>query len=246
VTAASRPSEHAASLEQAYRAVGDRTWAAPDFLDASLAISRDLFTPESLLERRPRPRELEVVALLSGLPFPPDIVPRLVHVQEQISAVLGPRLHYWVAPANFGLEYCVFKWPAGPWNPEWLEVVRQVLAAGRHAAFRFEIGGIQVNPDGCVVAKGFDEGGEISRVRERLRAEIPFLPEKQSAWAHVPLGRILEPLGTGRFAELGALMRSLANEPIAATKLDSMQLVHETRWYMEQKQILEQYPLAAD
>jgi hypothetical protein len=242
----SRPSGRASQLEKAYRAVGDRTWEAADFLEPDLRISRELFTPESLLTRNPRPRELEVVALLSGLPFPPDFVASLVQVQKQISAVLGPRLHYWVAPANFGLEYCVFKWPGGPWQPEWLDAVREVIAAERHPAFRYEVGGIQVNPDGCFVAKGFDGGGEISRLRDRLRAELPFLPDRQSAWAHVPLGRVLEPLGTDRFAELGTLMRSLSNQTIVATLVDSMQLVHETRWYMESKQILEQYPLGTD
>jgi hypothetical protein len=244
--AVSPTSEHAARLEDAYRAVGDRTWATSDFLEANLAVSRDLFTPESLLVRAPRPRQLEVIALLSGLPFKRDFVAALVKVQNQISAVLGSRLHYWVGPANFGLEYCVFKWPTGPWNPEWLEVVRQVLAAERHAAFRYEIVGIQVNPDGCVVAKGCDEDGAITRVRARLRSEIPFMPERQSAWSHVPLGRLLEPLGRPRFAELERLIRSLSNSAIAATRVDSMHLVHETRWYMEQKRILERYSLVSD
>jgi hypothetical protein len=238
-----RMSAHAVELEQAYRAVGDRTWLAPDFLEAGLAVSRDLYTPESLAARRPRPKELEVVALLSGLPFPRHVVDPLVDVQQRISAVLGPRLHYWVAPANFGLEYCGFKWPADSWSPAQLEVVQDTLASARDAGFRFTIGGIQVNPDGCVVAKGFDDGEAIVRMRRRLRAAIPFLPQKQSAWAHVPMGRILEPLGGERFAALRDLMQTLADADVAATRIESLKLVHETRWYMEEKTILAEYAL---
>jgi hypothetical protein len=240
------PSEHFARLETSYREVGDRTWSsAKDFLEANLEVSRSLFTPESLAARQPRPKELEVFALLSGLPFAREFADKLVEVQQQISTIVGERLHYWVAPANLGVEYCVFKWPTDSWNDQWLAVIQDVLASIRQSAYRFSIGGVQINPDGCVVAKGFDEGAVLPQLRERLKSEIPFLPVKQSGWAHVPLGRILEPLGTERFANLARLMSSLSKASIATTEISSMKLVHETRWYMEEKTILAEYPLSA-
>jgi hypothetical protein len=57
------------------------------------------------------------------------------------------------------------------------------------------------------------------------------------------MGRILEPLGVERFAKLAHLMSNLSDLPIATTEIDSMKLVHETRWYMEAKTILAEYPL---
>lgn len=239
-----RPSSgHFTRLERAYEEVGDCTWSTKDFLDSNLEVSRDLFGPESLVTRRPVPKELEVFALLSGLPFRVEFTDKLVEVQQKISAVLGERLHYWVAPANMGVEYCVFKWPTDSWNEEWLGAIEDVLAAIRQPSFRFSIGGVQINPDGCVVAKGFDEGAVLFQIREHLKIEIPFLPSQQSEWAHLPLGRILEPLGVERFAKLAHLVSTMSDLPIAATEISSIKLIHETRWYMEAKTILAEYQL---
>lgn len=240
---ASAPS-HITRLRRAYQEVGHRTWLTPDFLGSNLEISRALYTPESLVARRPRPRELEVFALLSGLPFHGEFAAKLVEVQGQISAVLGERLHYWVEPANFGVEYCVFKWPADPWNQEWLGEIRDVLASTSRLAFRLDIGGVQINPDGCVVALGFDEESRLFGIRDHIRTKIQFLPKRQSAWAHVPLGRILEPVGPEIFAKLAELQNTLENQPIASTEVCSIKLVHETRWYMEERTILNEYPLS--
>lgn len=236
--------DYAAELRRAYDEVGFRTWQADDLLDANLAVSRALFEPESLVARRPRPKELEVVALLSGLPFSTLFCDALRMVQQRIESVVGETLHYWVSPENLGVEYCVFKWPDEPWRDESLAMIRAALSSIHQQAFCFRVGGIQLNPDGCIVAKGFDQDGAISGIRPTLRDKISFMPEKQSRWAHVPLGRILEPLGAVKFAALARLMRELRDQPIAETDITAMRLVHEHRWYMEQKTILEEYALS--
>lgn len=238
------PVERRPDLDRSYGEVGDRTWLTPDFGAPGLEVSRALFTPESLLARQPRPKSLEVFALLGGLPFQEQFCGALVQAQRTIAALLGERLHYWVAAANMGVEFCVFKWPDGPWRAEWLGAVEGVLAAMRQPAFRLHIGGVQVNPDGCIVAKGFDEQSRLFRIREHVTARLPFIPERQSRWAHVPLGRILEPLGARAFANLSALMKRLGDQPIATTEIDSVALVHEMRWYMEEKTVLSRYALA--
>lgn len=235
---------HFAKLKEAYNAVGDRTWLERDFAEQNLKDSRNLFTPESLRARNPRPKGLEVYALLSGLPFSVDFIDKLVAVQKRISEIIREGLHYWVAPQNLGVEYCVFKWPVDSLDDSQLDIIQNTLAAIRPKAFRFHIHGVQINPDGCVVAKGFDENAQLFRVRRQLKADIPILPKKQSQWAHVPLGRILEPLGTERFSELAELMSEMSDMPIASTKIDTMKLVHETRWYMEERTELAEYPLA--
>lgn len=232
---------HHAELDRSYRRVGDATWRERDFVEGSLQVSRDLFTPESLSARQPRPKRLEVYALLAGLPFPPAFVDRLEVARGSISEILGDCSRYWVAPANLGVEFCVFKWPTDTWNEDWLPVIRESLRTLDEPAFRFDIGGIQINPDGCVVAKGFDEDEVLFRIRERVKGLVPFLPARQSAWAHVPLGRILEPLGAERFARLRELIARLSDTDVASTRIESVKLVHETRWYMEEKTTVEEF-----
>ena len=239
-------SDHYLRLTAAYSEVADRTWSHADFLEENLDASRNLFTPQSIVDRSPVPKVLEVYALLSGLPFSGPFTESLVEVQRRISMVLGDRLHYWVAPANLGVEYCVFKWPTDDWREDRIGVIKGVLDRLRQPAFRFHIQGVQVNPDGCVVARGYDEGAVLFQVRECAKREIPFLPSRQSGWAHVPLGRILEPLGAARFLELSRLMRELSEASIAVTEVDSLKVVHETRWYMEEKSVLAEYELGRD
>lgn len=236
-------SAHFSGLKEAYSAVGDRTWMEKDFSETNLKVSRNLFTPESLQTRTPRPKAMEVYALLSGLPFAEDFTRELVSVQMRISEILGERLHYWVDPKNLGVEHCVFKWPTDPWDEKRRDVVENVLASIRSEVFRFHISGVQVNPDGCVVAKGFDENAQLFRIRSQLRENIDFLPARQSNWAHVPLGRILEPLGSARFARLKSLMRKIEDVPIATTCINTMKFIHESRWYMEERTPVAEYPL---
>lgn len=234
---------HFTNLKKSYRAVGARTWLSDDFEESNLEISRNLFTPESLQARKPRPKQLEVFALLSGLPFAQDFSDKLVAVQTQISEILGERLHYWVAPQNLGVEYCVFKWPTDSWQDENRNTIHNVLKLTRQRSFTLHICGVQINPDGCVVAKGFDEDALITLVRDELRSKILFLPKKQSSWAHVPLGRILEPIGSRKYENLKKHMHALDDMPIASTEITSFAFIHEKRWYMEEREVLAEYPL---
>jgi hypothetical protein len=236
-------SHHFNALEKAYQQVAERTWEEKDFLPANLEGSRNLFTPESLKKRQPEPRALEVFALLSGLPFSADFTRPLVEIQRNISACLGGALHYWVLPENLGVEYCVFKWPDAVWQETQRGVIEEILSEIREPSFRFYIGGIQVHADGCVVAKGFDEGGVLFSIRERMKATLPFLPKKQSGWAHVPLGRILEPIGTENYIRLKEMVRALAGAPITNTEITSLKFIHEKRWYMEERSLLAEYAL---
>ena len=235
--------KHFAFLENAYSEVGDLTWANDDFLKSNIENSRNLYTPESLLARQPRPKELEVYALVSGLPFNNDFIEKLVEVQEKISMVLGESLHYWVKPDNLGVEYFVFKWPTDSWDNRHMKGIQDTLSSIRQPAYQFTIRGIQINSDGCVIAKGYDESAALFQVREQLKGGLPFMPKKQSGWAHVPLGRILEPLRSDKFAILNQAIKAMSNQYIATTNINIMRLIHERRWYMEEKTVLEEYSL---
>ncbi|THB73258.1 MAG: hypothetical protein D6B28_04070 [Gammaproteobacteria bacterium] len=236
-------SDHFSHLSQAYQSVGGKTWANNDFLEANLESSRNLFTEESMIKRCPLPKKLEVFALVAGLPFPQEFINSITNVQKQISEIIGDCLHYWVKPNNLGVEYCVFKWPTDPWKQEWLEIAQNELEIIQQPAFKFSIGGIQINPDGCVVARGYDENSTLFNIRDHIKANIDFLPSKQSGWAHVPLGRILEPVGTDKFAKLAEFISSISDTLITCTTISSMKLIHEKRWYMEEKTVLKEYML---
>jgi len=231
-------------LQESYDKVGHKTWLNDDFLDSKLSISRNLFTKESLDLRKPNPKELEVYALLSGLPFSKKITDKLLAVQHDITEILRDSLHYWVLPSNFGVEYCVFKWPEERWDSSWFPLINEELSLLNKPPFRFSIHGIQVNPDGCIVAKGYDEGGMIFRIREHLKVNLEFFPKKQSGWAHIPIGRILEPLGEAKFSELEILINGLSDTFIVSDTINSIKFVHETRWYMEKKSTLSELILS--
>lgn len=229
---------HFQSLQDSYGKVGNRTWLESDFIQSNLDLSRNLFTAESLALRKPIPKSLEVYALLSGLPFSNAFCSKLVSIQQDISEIINNKLHYWVKPQNFGVEYCVFKWPNDKWDESWYPIIMNELSLLDDTSFQFFIQGIQVNPDGCVIARGYDKDGIIFNIRKLLKKNISFLAEKQSAWSHVPLGRILEPIGSKEFGDLKLFVEELYNVIIALEEINTVKFVHETRWYMEEKSIL--------
>lgn len=233
-------SVHYSLLNSSYNKVGKRTWLKKDFEQSSLESSRNLFTEGSLDLRDPVPKHLEVYALLSGVSFATSFSKELVKIQQQIDEILDGSLRYWVLPANMGIEYCVFKWPDDNWVSEFEDQIYSDLPRLDHP-FQFTILGIQINPDGCIVAKGFDEGGVIFKYREKIRKKLPLLPKRQSAWAHVPLGRILEPIGKDKFLKLSNLYKELSDIYIASCEISSAKFIHETQWYMEKKTILREF-----
>ncbi len=236
--------QHYFYLEKSYSLVGRETWKNKDFLLDNLLSSRKLFTDKSLKIRSPRPKNLEVYALLSGLPFDGAFTNSLISVQSKISEILKDSLHYWVKPVNFGVEHCVFKWPDQKWDNSWNSIINQnLLSLNRGQSFKYYVYGIQINPDGCVVAKGYDEGEVIFKNRDRLKSNLNFLPDRQSGWAHIPLGRILEPVGSLKFIELKNLIDRISESMIASTQLHSIKFVHEKRWYMEERTIISEHNL---
>jgi hypothetical protein len=233
-------SAHYSLLNKSYDGVGQETWENKDFNESSLDVSRGLFTEDSLKTKNPRPKNLEVYALLSGLPFENSFSRKLVKIQQKIDKILDGSLRYWVLQENLGLEYCVFKWPEHDWNKQWEGEIYNNLPR-LNKPFRFVVFGIQINPDGCIIAKGFDEGEVIFKLRKKLKERLDFLPDRQSSWAHIPLGRILEPIGGSKFYKLSQLCKELSNIYIASCEINTMKFVHETQWYMEKKNILREF-----
>jgi hypothetical protein len=232
---------HCALLTKSYNFVAKKTWENSDFIESEVEKSRFFFTDESLILGQPSTKDLEVYALLSGLPFSEKITEKLLSVQLKITKVLGDSLHYWVKPNNFGLEYFVFKWPSDDLNGLDIDITKQALRRIDVDPYIFIIRGIQVNPDGCIVARGCDENGSLFRVREKLKEEFRFAPKKQSEWAHIPIGRILEPIGEKKFIELKNLIDELSSSFVVSDTIDTFKFVHEEQWYMEKRSVIEEY-----
>ena len=76
--------KHFKSLSKSYSMVGSKTWAYNDFTEKSLISSKNLFTTRSMKIGRPRPKKLEVRALLSGLPFNKTLCDKLVDIKKNI------------------------------------------------------------------------------------------------------------------------------------------------------------------
>ena len=231
------------NLEQKYSEVGNATWSRGDFDLAKIQNSRDFFTEKSLEDRFPVTKSLEVLALLSGLPFEQLFCDDLLQVQEVLQKILNNTLVYWVKPQNLAVEHCVFKWPTDKWDDCKQKLVHQEISKIQYNSFDFHIDGIQINPDGCVIAKGFDENMTIIKIREQLKRKLDFMPIKQSNWAHVPLGRILENVDKEKFSKLRQFIETNSTRRIAETHIDSLKFIHEKQWYMERRSTLLDYKL---
>ena len=199
--------------------------------------SRDLFTFASLEKRAPSPKRLEVVAVVSGLPFTQVFQEKLKFIQSQIQEIIGDTLTYWVKPENFALEFFVIKWPEEELLSETFAVGENFLLNFDQAAFPVYFNGFQFNRDGCVVARGIDASGIIRNSRRRLQNQ-EVIPARQSNWAHVPLGRILEPFGYDAYLELVELTKAWQKDIFHTEIIDKVNLVHELQWYMENKRII--------
>jgi hypothetical protein len=233
--------KHFSYLTKSYNQVGSLTWENNDFIQSSLDSSRNLFTKKSIALGEPKPKKFEVYALLSGLTFSKELVEKLVDVQNRIFNLINPVLHYSVLPSNFGVEYCVFKWPNQIWKDSWLTLINNELSSLKNCPFVFTIKGIQVNSDGCIIAKGYDDESMIFKIRKKLKSSLKFLPKKQSGWCHIPIGRILEPIGSEKFKQLENFINKISDTIIHEEKISSVKFVHETRWYMEEKSILSEF-----
>ena len=67
---------------------------------------------------------------------------------------------------------------------------------------------------------------------------ISGLPARQSNWCHIPIGRILDPVGELNFKRLQEIERDSRDDKTFSIKLDSLKMVEEYKWYMEEKDLL--------
>lgn len=209
-----------------------------DFFISQIQSSIGLFTEKSLNEGIPKPKKLEVYALLSGISFENKIQKRLLNIQNEIKSLIPEKLKYFVKPENLGLEHCVFKWPNEKWDTKKEKQVNNLLDIYPFESFNLEIIGIQIHSDGCLIAKGYDKSLQMEKIRSFFKNNLDFFPEKQSNWSHIPLGRILEPIGEKKYSLLKNYITKKQNLKIASTTVKDFKFIFEKRWYMEDRSLI--------
>ena len=225
-------------LTDSYNNASKEFFDNDDFFISQIQSSVGLFTEKSLNIGIPKPKKLEVYALLSGLSFENKMQKRLLNIQNEINALIPEKLKYFVKPENLGLEHCVFKWPNEKWDTNKEKLVNNLLDIYPFEPFNLEIIGIQIHSDGCVIAKGYDKALQMQKIRSFFKNNLDFFPEKQSNWSHIPLGRILEPIGEKKYSLLKNYITKKQNLKIASTTIKDFKFIFEKRWYMEDRSLI--------
>ena len=75
-------------LQNSYNSVGKKIFDLDFLSKKSIQSSVELFTNESIQSKIPRPIEVDVYTLVSGLPFSQILVNSLLKIQEDIKKIL--------------------------------------------------------------------------------------------------------------------------------------------------------------
>ena len=231
-------SSHYIALKKSYEKVGNEINNQDDFFNDDLLSSRKFFSKKSLQEREPIPIDVNVFAILSGVSFENNFLNFIGEIYQRINFVLSDALYYLVKEENVGVEYAVLKWPNDYQDNKVLETAKNIMKNYSFDAFKLKIFGIQMHKDGCIVLKAVDERKEIFRFRESIISNVKDIPKKQSSWAHIPLGRILEPIGADKMNEFKKLLLDINSHLNYDLLIKEVHLVHEKKWYMEEKDYL--------
>lgn len=223
---------------KSYQAKAIVTWAKRDLDDSNLTESNALFVSDKA--NRPIPRALEVFGLLSGLPFSEYARAQINDLQKELTAFIPHDRYYWVHPENLGIEYLVLKWPDEEWSQSKHDAALRELSALEFSPFDMEFHGFQLHADGCVIVRGYDHTGEFARIRKLLTDRLSFVSARQSSWYHIPIGRILKPLGEENFSALRHYVETTSMKMRFIERIRVIKLIHETRWYMEEHSVLAQ------
>ena len=198
--------------------------------------SRNIFKIDEL-KNIAKPKDLEVVALLGGLPFSQNFQESVLLVQNKIRQILNQKLNYMVKKENLGVELLVLKWPKNKRNFILEKKVIEYIDKLNLQEFFLFFDGIQIHNDGCIIVRGFDSNNQFTKLRKKIFEKFPEIPIKQSNLVHVPIGRILTEINKEDSYKLIDLVQTTRakNEFFPIEKINSIKIIHEEKWYMEKR-----------
>jgi hypothetical protein len=221
------------ALRNSYQKVFELTLTSINLDSEKLLESKGLFTfnERSLVYNT---NHFHVSALLGGLPFSNRLQEYVVDIQRQIDQILQTSHRYWVKPDKLAVEYFVSKWPQDiQLTSKQHSSVKCLIQDLKPSPFNFIINGLQFHRDGCVVLRGFDSNN-IRGIRDTALSKLSWLPRHQSAWAHVPIGRILCHITPQKYLDFIDLCKLVTSSPPIAEKINKVTYLDEYRWYMEE------------
>lgn len=228
-------------LELRYKEILKRFEGISDFSEEKLARSRNLFYLENF---QVVPRKFEVWTSLVGLPLPNHLTQNFQTIAKRITEQLPANTRFYqVLPQNYHWEVFIIKRPDEDVDGESLRKVPAILGKVlcNHPPFVLSYRGFLITTDGTIIVKGY---GNFDELRAKFRQEIPFASLQQSRLGHISLGRILDPVGSQAFTELKRLVQDSHNEFYGELKVSALKYVHESQWYMEEREVIATLPFA--
>ncbi len=227
-------------LELRYQEIQKKLEELSDFPEEELMRSRNLFDLDG---SQVVPKKFEVWTNLVGLPLPNGLTQNLQTIAKRIIEKLPATTQFYsVLPQNYHWEVFIIKRPDEDVDSESLKKVPEILGKVlcNYPSFTLSYQGCLITPDGTIIAKGY---GDFDKLRSQLRQEIPFASLQQSRLGHISLGRILDPVGYQAFTELKRLVQSSQNEFYGELEVSTLQYVHESQWYMEEREVIASLPV---
>jgi len=193
--------------------------------------SRDLFISDSLSILRPKPKDLDLICLVVGLPLYADLISYAANIQDDISALLDDTLAYLVKPQSLAIEVCVLKWHTDQTCHVNLAEFIEFLDSYHFESFKAIFNGFQFHSDGAIVLRGIETSGLLATLRSEITHLFPRIPKIQSKWFHVPLGRILDSVPERTFMSLKDKCVESHSRFSKEFSINRLHLVHEHSWY---------------
>ncbi len=218
-----------------YKEINERARQQADFALDDLRQSRqyfDLSSPDL------RTRSFDVLTTLAGLPMPAALQESLANARNELLSELPDNVRiYRVRPELLHWESHIIKRPG---EPELTHDMAEIIELFRNstvgvAPFDITYRGFFLSSDGTIAFQGF---GPTSELRSRLRAALPFSSTRQNKTGHISVARILDPVGVDAYSRLLQRQRDNERRTYGKMRVESLKLVKERRWYMEDYDVI--------
>jgi len=203
-----------------------------------ISSSQKFFEEDSLIKKNPMPKKLDVYCLVSGLPFDGKFINHIKKIQLNLKSILSSSNYYLVEPENLAVEYIVLKWPENKLEEKIIAQTINELKNIKEKRFKLKSYGFQFHSDGAIIMRCIDQDQMLQKIRSKFISAINNLPQKQSNWCHVPIGRILDSIDNDTFRQLLEFSKQTQSNMREETLIEDIKLIHEHRWYQTNRSTL--------